>query len=516
MSVEGRPIAATLVRNAFYGGGARVITLAVGLIMTPYLLSRLGAERFGIWALVAVVTGAVGLLDFSLRTAVVKFLAESVALGDRRVAGRILSTALLAYALFALLVGAAFFAAGSGLLSLFRIPPALAAETGRVFTLGVAGYLLGTVLSVFPALCDAHQRMDITNALGVVALLVGTALTVLAVEAGFGLPGVAWAQLAGIALFHLACIGAARRLAGPLGLALHHVDRTCFARLFAFGWRLHVSAMCGVVNRQFDKLILARWAGLGVVGAYEVALRAAANLGSLQPYLAAALLPASSQMHAAGRHDELLAVYRQSTRYLFLVGIPPFVFLALFSQPVVTAWLGAPNPLAALILACLVPGYLVNSLSNAMAFVCQGVGQPGIQARQSALQLGLNVVLSLLLLYLMGPLGAPIGTSIALVLGAAWFAWAFHRHLGLRTLPMLRESALLPLAASLLGAGAAWLATASMAATTRADALPMVAVGFAVFSLVVLAIYLGTRQLGWRELRMLVAAMRAPAGAAKP
>jgi O-antigen/teichoic acid export membrane protein len=158
-----------------------------------------------------------------------------------------------------------------------------------------------------------------------------------------------------------------------------------------------------------------------------------------------------------------------------------------------------------------VPGYLVNSLSNAMAFVCQGVGQPGIQARQSALQLVLNVVLSLWLFHLLGPIGAPIGTSIALLLGAAWFAWAFHRHLGLRTLPLLRDSAIVPLAASLLGALAAWLATASMAATMRADALPKVLLAFAVYVLVVLALYVGTRQLGWREFRMLAASLRSPA-----
>ena len=62
-------MSATLVRNALFGSGGRVITLAVGLIMTPYLLVRLGTDRFGVWALVTVVTGAVGLLDFSLKNA---------------------------------------------------------------------------------------------------------------------------------------------------------------------------------------------------------------------------------------------------------------------------------------------------------------------------------------------------------------------------------------------------------------------------------------------------------------
>jgi O-antigen/teichoic acid export membrane protein len=239
-----------------------------------------------------------------------------------------------------------------------------------------------------------------------------------------------------------------------------------------------------------------------------VALRAASNVGTFQPYLAAALLPASSQIHAAGQRERLQAVYRKSTRYLFLAGIPPFVYLAVYSGTVMTAWLGEPNSAAALILICLVPGYLVNSLSNGMAFVCQGMGRPDIQARQSALQLGLNVILSLTLFHLIGPIGAPVGTSISLILGAAYFAWRFHPHLGIATISLLRETALVPLGSSLLGVLAAWLLTGHMSELGRADALLKTGASFAVFAAVVTGFCLIVRYVGLSELRLIVSALR--------
>jgi len=508
MSSQGEYLSSTLVRNALFGSGARVITLAVGLIMTPYLLARLGAERFGIWALVAVVTGAVSLLDFSLKSAFVKYLSEAVALKDRAASAAILSTGLFTYALFALAVGVILYLGSGAALGLLNTPFPLLEEARHVFLVAVAGYLVSSVLSVFPAVCDAHQRMDVSNSLGVAALVAGTCLTVLAVESGLGLPGVAWAQFAGIAVFYLACIVAAGRISGPLGISLRAVSREWLFKLFAFGWRLHVSSMCAIVNRQLDKLILSRWAALTTVASYEVALRAASNLGTLQPYLAAALLPASSQIHAAGQRQRLLAVYRKSTRYLFLAGIPPFVYLAMQSKTFITAWLGQPNSTVTLILLCLLPGYLVNSLSNGMAFVCQGMGWPGIQARQSALQLGLNVVLSLSLFHMIGPIGAPIGTSIALILGAAYFAWSFHPHLGIATLPLLRETAPVPLGGSLLGVLAAWLLTGHMSEFGRADALLKLAASFAVFIAVVTGFCLALRYVGLSELKLVVSALR--------
>jgi O-antigen/teichoic acid export membrane protein len=284
--------------------------------------------------------------------------------------------------------------------------------------------------------------------------------------------------------------------------------------LFAYGWRLHVSTVCTVLNRQFDKFLLARAAGLGSVATYEVAARAVGSVGTLQPYLAATLLPASSELHALDRIEDLRGLYRRSTSYLLLVGIPPFVFLASQSDAAITAWLGAPQPLAALFLLCLAPGYLVNTACNGMAFFCQGVGQPGIQARQSAWQLGINVVLSTLLLFAIGPLGAAIGTSIALIAGAIYFARHFHAHLGVSTWALLRESAAVPMLASFAGAALGVWAVAGSEAMQRGTALLQLGISGTLFSAVVAALYLASGQVGRVELRLLAGGLR-PGGPAR-
>lgn len=508
-----RALEHALVRNALFGGGGRLLTLAVGLVMTPYLIHRLGAEGFGVWALVAVITGFAGLLDPAIRNSLVKHLAETDIGADRSGRDAVVTAALLFYLPLSCVVLAGFPLARGPLLQLLRLSPELHAEAGDAFLLGLFGLAVSWVLGVFPALVDARQRMDLTNGLGMVCLLLTAALTIAAVERGLGVRGVAGAQLAGISAFHLGAIALAWRVAGPLRVSFTTIDGRWFRRIVRFGLTLHVSTACCIVNRQLDKVLLSRFAGLITVGSYEIGVRMAANAGSFHPFLTSALLPAASQLRAQGDAARLRDIYHRASRYLFAVGIPPFVFLALHAPEVVTAWIGRPDPFAAAVLMVLAGGYLVNSSSNAMAFVCQGIGRPDIQARQSALQLVANLVLSAVLLWWLGPLGAPLGTSLALLVGAVFFAVRFHPEIGTTTAALLRREASGPVIAATVAGAAGWLAVLNLAAGTRTEALLKLVAAGAVYASLYLSLILAMRVVGPAELTRLVRALRrAPGG----
>jgi O-antigen/teichoic acid export membrane protein len=498
-----QPLATLVLRNAVVGGIARVVTLAVGLGLTSYLVSRLGVDRFGVWALVSVITGFIGLFDLGLKTSFVKFLAEVQARGDAEATRAILSTGFFSYVVFGALVGAALLAAPEGLLDALRIPLALRAEAHATFLIGAAGFVVSAVLAVFPAVCDARQRMDLMHALGLVCLVFGAGLTVAAVEAGFGLRGVALAQLASIVLFYSLSITLARRMIGPFGLSLRRVSPAWLRRLFPFGLKLYVSSICDTVNRQLDKLLFSRWLGLPFVTSYELALRLVSNAGSPQQFLAAALLPATSHLRATGEDERLVRMYREGTRWLALVGVPPFAFVALNGSAIMMAWIGRVDTMAVAVILVLTAGYLINTLTNAAAFICQGIGRPDIQAAQSALQLALNVVLSITLFWTIGPLGAPLGTTLALIIGAAYFARQIHALLGLSTRALVGETLLGPLAAAAVAAAAAAAATARMSVATRGEALLEILASGVVLTVVYGATCWWTGLVGGRDLARL-------------
>ena len=59
-----------------------VANIGVGLGLTPFFIHSLGADNYGLWVFAAslsVARGVLGLFDFGLQTAIVKFVAEFVA-----------------------------------------------------------------------------------------------------------------------------------------------------------------------------------------------------------------------------------------------------------------------------------------------------------------------------------------------------------------------------------------------------------------------------------------------------
>ena len=138
-----------------------------------------------------------------------------------------------------------------------------------------------------------------------------------------------------------------------------------------------------------------------------------------------------------------------------------------------------------------------------MAFVCQGIGRPDIQAWQSALQLVANLVLSVLLFRWMGPLGPPLGTSLALILGAWLFAARFHPVLGTTTLRVLRHAAAAPIITAVVAAAAGWVATAGLDAAGRPEAALRLLLAGGVFVVVYLGGCWSIGVLGREELDVL-------------
>ncbi|MDD5775341.1 MAG: MATE family efflux transporter, partial [Candidatus Omnitrophica bacterium] len=76
MQPETSGIGDKVVRNTAYNIIGRMWFFIVGFFLTPYIVGRLGVERYAVWALVGVVTNYFGLLDFGVGSSFVKYVSE--------------------------------------------------------------------------------------------------------------------------------------------------------------------------------------------------------------------------------------------------------------------------------------------------------------------------------------------------------------------------------------------------------------------------------------------------------
>ena len=73
-----------LLEGAWLSCGALVVRIGFGLFLTPYMLSALGDQSYGVFALASLFAGWCGLLDFGLTTTTSRFVTRCYTRQDWR------------------------------------------------------------------------------------------------------------------------------------------------------------------------------------------------------------------------------------------------------------------------------------------------------------------------------------------------------------------------------------------------------------------------------------------------
>lgn len=97
------PSSARFLTNILWSWAGVAANLALGVLLSPYMLRLLGAEAYGIWALVFSLVEYFWVIDAGMRSAVVYFLARDRALAQTDSMRATLSSALAVYTAVALL-----------------------------------------------------------------------------------------------------------------------------------------------------------------------------------------------------------------------------------------------------------------------------------------------------------------------------------------------------------------------------------------------------------------------------
>ena len=185
----------SLVVNAGSNYVALVVNILVGLALTPYIIHELGKSGYGLWSLVGSVAGYLGLLSLGVSNAVVRQVAYYLSRRDIEAVRATVSTALAIFVVVAIVVALASYVVSAPLASFFSVSAEWANDFRTAFWLLGAAIGVTLVASIFEGVLCAKEQYPLFNSINVGILLTRATLTAAFLEAGWGLPGVAWASL---------------------------------------------------------------------------------------------------------------------------------------------------------------------------------------------------------------------------------------------------------------------------------------------------------------------------------
>ena len=300
-----------VVHSVASGYVALVATAVYSLASVPLALHYLSTERFGLWSLMAGISGYLSLIDLGMSASVSRLLIDHKDDKQSGLYGSLIKTGWLVLAVQAGIILLVGFLLAPMLSNLLAIQPDFAGDFVGVMRWQCAALALGIVTRMFGHVLLAHQRVDITNYAQTLTLALNFVLLWYFFHAGHGVYSLVWSGLAGstgaIVLMASACTKLG--LFPPAG-AWGKTSWSQFKEIFRFGTDLFLVAVGYQMLSASPTLIITRQLGLAEAAVWYAGTRAF-NLVSLAIWRVSDVsAPAFSEMIVRGEQALLQQRYK--------------------------------------------------------------------------------------------------------------------------------------------------------------------------------------------------------------
>lgn len=495
----------TLLRNAVAAGTQTLLQMAVLVVVYKFVVSRLGIEQVGVWAVVLASASVTRITELGLAGSVTKYVASYRASSDDAAASVIVQTAALTVGA---VLGLILLVAYPALLWLmpYLLPAGAQSDGAAVLPYALGSMWLSAVSAVWLSGLDGCLRTDVRAALMIAATLLFLVL-VLATVPSYGLVGLAIAQLGQGAALTLAGWMVLKYVLRPLPFLPIAWDQRRFREMLGYGVNVQVMSIVMLLFEPTAKVLFARYGGLSATGYFELAQQFVVRIRGLVVESNRVIVPVLARLEEFGHDARRLYVTNVHLLLFFLT--PLFALLAATMPAVSEWWLGRYESDFVLMGVCLTVGWYLNSVTAPAYFAYLGYGRLRWLTVSHVLLGVSNLVLGAALGPAFGWPGVLAAFVGSLVLGSSIPVWTFNREQQLRLRDLVSSYDVWAL---LISSAAATIAIAGYPAAARA--------GFGVWSrlLILLATTVVIAAVMWRHplMTQVVAAVRRGASGSDP
>jgi len=406
-----------LRRNTLFNLIGWAWTVGLAFVSVPYILNKLGKDAYGIFSIVSIVAGYLGLLNGPVAMGNVRFMAEAYAHEEwselRQVAfgGLTINGALSLLGAFSMFLAADVLAR-----RVFSIPPALVVTAVTSFRLAALSFFLNGLTAALQGIPIAIRRFDILNLGGVLIGTLNIAVIVLALWLGWGLLGAVLAQafssLLGFMLFSIVAWRLIRKF--PKSVRKSLLSATFIKRLASFSSLLFAGRVTSQIGLQIDRTLIGILSGTTVLAYYTVPTKITDKIPSMMAVFSAALYPLSSEAVATDKVYELRQLYHKMIRILLWMSAFIASLLIVLSKDLLSLWIGPEFMVNSwLVLGLLAAGVVWRSSGSVAYQVCNGMGRADINLIAS---IGTAVFMAVPVAIMVPKWGAP-GAALGAFIG---------------------------------------------------------------------------------------------------
>lgn len=434
-------------RNLILNWGSYAATLVVMFLLSPFVVGSLDPVSYGIWSLLNVLSGYMGLLDLGVRASVGRHIALYLGKGDEKAIDETIRTGLGFFSLSGVFIIVAGIGIGWLFPHAFQNIPEDHYDTVRMLlpVMGINVWL-SAVAAIYSSVLTAHNRFDFARCVDLAVLIVRTIGTIVALTEGTGLWGLAGAVLISNIVALIGNFVLSHKQHRGLKSWPFLYSKVRLREITRYGVAAFLSKASMKIIGQTDLIIAGAILTVASVREYSVGAMLVYYTGTLIGIIDGTFFP--SMQKAVGRDDITVVgwLFFRQIRIAMLFGVPAFVGMALFARPFISLWMMQPGfddrsvIVAAGVMSILAMAKLPLVFVGGSVGVLAATGRIRVSATLTVVEAIVNLAISILFTvrFGWGLYGIAASTLVAtLLVRAFWIPLLACRELDIKFVRML-------------------------------------------------------------------------------
>lgn len=390
-----------LKRNIFSGSFAAAGGIIISVIVYPIYLHFLGAELYGLWAILNVIIYFSSIGNFGIDEALVKYVAEEYEKKNLDGVIEHISTGLNVLIANGIVIFVILILFEKFLQPILKLDVSYAALFHDIFPFVVILSIFILIVNFINSILKGLGRFDQASYILLSGRVCAIMVSILFFIRGYKIWSLYWGQVVSSVLV---LIVSSLLICNKIGFYYWPLrsKKRYFIKLFKFGGTMTASKILSMLLEPFIKVVIARFIGLAEVAYFEIANKIVLQIRSLFERGISAIMPEVSRLSVVIEDTKIriFEVMKKINRFNLLIGMSVFLLLFFIGEPILKFWLAEEySPVIVIAFRILTIGYFINLLSVPSYYYFMGTGKVKYCLYNHFIQAMLNLALVLILIF---------------------------------------------------------------------------------------------------------------------
>lgn len=423
---EDRVASDSIARNTFFATVNGVLSAAIAVVLTLYLIRALDPHGYGLYTLALAVGALFALvMDLGISSSTGRFIAERR--GDRRAIADYVADALRLKILLAGVSGLVLFLAAGGIADLYGKPSLTWPLRGVALAL-----VAGAVMQLYNAVLVAQSRLGAAVVMSVTQSVAFAVAAVALVSAGAGATGAAFGRAIGYGAAVAVGSVLISRLFGRRALSIGS-PRGRTRQIATYAGALAVVEGAYLFFDQLDALLIGAFKSSAAVGLFQAAFGLTLFMHYPAGVVATSVAPRTAMHH---EHGSDVRAFTMTTRFLIVGYAALLAPLIVWAGPIVHLLLGPKYAQSASVLRAFAPYVFLGGVGAFLSPSANYLGRARKRLPPAIAAVLINLVVDVIFIPRIGIVAGAIGTGLALAVYVPAHLWICVRALDVPLRPL--------------------------------------------------------------------------------